>query len=161
MDSKVMTPELDRIDARMKEFGLVFVGGQLQAYGGRRNQKMSAVILELMRSEFALQDQLAALSTPTQSAPVGEGWRPIESAPRDGTCVLAGSTNHDAVEAVCWQDGLPSGSTFDGEVEEGWVNDGPIKDRFYANPRWFTHWQPLPAPPASSPRDQGGTEGAK
>lgn len=86
---------------------------------------------------------------------VGEGWRPIESAPRDGTPILACSVNHDAREVVCWQDGLDSGSfenliADEPEPEKGWVNNGPIKDRFYANPRWFTHWQSLPAPPATS-----------
>ena len=78
-------------------------------------------------------------------------WRPIAEAPRDGTPILACSVNHGAREVVCWQDGLPSGSIEalyrPDEPEEGWVNDGPIKDRFYANPRWFTHYQPLPSPP--------------
>lgn len=74
-------------------------------------------------------------------------WKPIESAPRDGTPVLACSIHHGAREVVCWQGGKPSGSTFGAEQEEGWVNDGQIKDRFYANPRWFTHWTPLPEPP--------------
>lgn len=86
---------------------------------------------------------------------VPEGWKPIERAPRDGTPILACSVNHDAREVVCWQDGLDSGSfenliADEPEPEKGWVNNGPIKDRFYANPRWFTHWQPLPAPPATS-----------
>lgn len=73
-------------------------------------------------------------------------WQPIETAPKDGTAILAGSVNHDAREVVCWQDGVPSGSSMY-EPNEGWVNAGAIKDRFYANPRWFTHWQPLPDPP--------------
>jgi hypothetical protein len=73
-------------------------------------------------------------------------WRSIDSAPRDGSPLLAASINHDACEVVCWQDGVESGS-MSGEPEEGWVNAGPIKDRFYANPRWFTHWVPLPPLP--------------
>lgn len=80
------------------------------------------------------------------AAPAGD-WRPIESAPRDGTPILACSVNHDAREVICWQDGLPS-ETVTEEPCEGWVNDGSLKDRFWANPRWFTHWQPLPLPPA-------------
>jgi hypothetical protein len=84
------------------------------------------------------------------------GWRPIETAPRDGTAILAASVNHDAREVVCWQDGGDSGSC-DRDVSEcaGWVNDGPLKDRFYANPRWFTHWMPLPAPPALTEKQSG------
>lgn len=83
-------------------------------------------------------------------APVGgrgEGWRPISEAPRDGSPILAASTNHEAREVVCWQDGEDSGSIDADAVCEGWVNAGEQKDRFYANPRWFTHWQPLPPPP--------------
>lgn len=76
-------------------------------------------------------------------------WQPMSEAPKDGSPVLASSVNHSHVEVVCWQDGEPSGSL--SEVEEGWVNNGAMKDRFYANPRWFTHWMPLPPPP----RDQG------
>ena len=76
-------------------------------------------------------------------------WRPIETAPKDGTPLLAASENHDSREVVCWQDGPQSGSWDSlAELQEGWVNDGPIKDRFYANPRYFTHWLPLPSPPA-------------
>ncbi|HVK42695.1 MAG TPA: hypothetical protein VM471_09480 [Phenylobacterium sp.] len=83
-------------------------------------------------------------------APVGgrgEGWRPISEAPRDGSPILAASTNHEASEVVCWQDGEDSGSLDADAVCEGLVNAGEQKDRFYANPRWFTHWQPLPPPP--------------
>jgi hypothetical protein len=62
---------------------------------------------------------------------------------------LAGSINHKCREVVCWQDGLPRGQIeVEGAVEEGWVNDGQLKDRFHANPNYFTHWQPLPSPPS-------------
>ena len=66
-------------------------------------------------------------------------WLPIGPEQRDGKPILAGSTNHGCREVVCWQDGKPD--------VEGWVNTGAVKDRFYANPRWFTHYQPLPAAP--------------
>lgn len=80
-------------------------------------------------------------------------WQPIDTAPRDGTAILAGSVNHDAREVVCWQDGQPSGSMIDDQPEEGWVNAGAVKDRFYANPRWFTHWMPLPPAPCALTAD--------
>ena len=66
-------------------------------------------------------------------------WQPIGPEQRDGKPILAGSTNHECREVVCWQDGEPD--------VEGWVNTGAVKDRFYANFRWFTHYQPLPAAP--------------
>lgn len=80
-------------------------------------------------------------------APVFGGWQPISTAYRDGRPILASSVNHDACGVVCWQDGAPSGSQILGGdlAEEGWVNNGRIKDRFYANPHWFTHWKPLDA----------------
>ena len=66
-------------------------------------------------------------------------WQPIGPEQRDGKPILAGSVNHECREIVDWQDY--------GEDGEGWVNTGAVKDRFYANPRWFTHYQPLPAAP--------------
>ncbi len=77
--------------------------------------------------------------------PCKSEWRPIESAPRDGTAILAASINNPTREVVCWQDGLDSSSPVDPSECEGWVNDGMQKDRFYANPRYFTHWMELPA----------------
>ena len=67
-------------------------------------------------------------------------WLPIGPEQRDGTPILAGSVNHECREIVEWQDDGEDGN-------EGWVNTGRIKDRFYANPRWFTHYVPLPAAP--------------
>lgn len=78
----------------------------------------------------------------------GQGWQDIATAPRDGTAIFAGSVNHTSREVVCWQDGVPSGSLDSDKPQEGWVNEGPYKDRFHANPRYFTHWKPLPEPPS-------------
>ena len=97
---------------------------------------------------LTLNNLLAAAPAPPLP---GGGWQDISTAPRDGTPLLAGSIHHSDREVVCWQDGLPSGSIAGAmnpdAPEEGWVNEGPHKDRFYANPRYFTHWQPLPAAP--------------
>ena len=78
------------------------------------------------------------------------GWQDISTAPKDGTPLLAGSIHHSDREVVCWQDGLPSGSMDTDAAWEGWVNDGPQKDRFYVNPRYFTHFMPLPAAPTGA-----------
>ena len=67
-------------------------------------------------------------------------WQPIGPEQRDGKPILAGSTNHECREVVCWQDDGEDGN-------EGWVNTGLVKNRFYANPRWFTHYMHLPAAP--------------
>ncbi len=93
--------------------------------------------------------KLRAWNTRAPSALPVSGWRDIATSPRDGTPILAGSINHKCREVVCWQDGLPRGQIeVEGAVEEGWVNDGQLKDRFHANPNYFTHWQPLPSPPS-------------
>lgn len=98
----------------------------------------------------ALLDRLSK-AAPASPLP-GGGWQDISTAPKDGTPLLAGSIHHSEREVVCWQDGLPSGSMDTDAEWEGWVNDGPQKDRFYANPRYFTHWQPLSAAPTGEPK---------
>lgn len=79
------------------------------------------------------------------------GWRPIETAPRDGTYILipgrTGRNDRIAVtipECVSWRDcpllgGLP-------DFQGGWR---PIDDAQAA--RKPTHWMPLPEPPATPP----------
>jgi len=72
---------------------------------------------------------LAALKT--QGLVIEPGWREIESAPKDGTCILVGvAGDADSTRLVWWQDW---GKWFDGVSS---LDDPP------------THWRPLPAPPA-------------
>lgn len=72
-------------------------------------------------------------------------WRPIETAPRDGTRVLV-SFGARGVHAVAWEE--PAHSGF-----EIWCVDdgkhGPYALRGYldAGPTAPTHWMPLPPPP--------------
>ena len=66
---------------------------------------------------------------------MGEGWQPIETAPKDGTWFLIWSPNNERAELAAinrkgelWliQDHEPWGR----DIAKGW-----------------THWQPLPEPP--------------
>nr|WP_283241491.1 DUF551 domain-containing protein [Stenotrophomonas maltophilia] len=68
-------------------------------------------------------------------------WRPIESAPKDGTAVLATSAHMTGPngEPVAWA------AVFDHERErwEATWDGEPLNDA--------TDWQPLPAPPEERP----------
>ena len=61
------------------------------------------------------------------------GWLPIDTAPKDGTVVLAFERNHSPDYYPCW---------FKQYMYEGafWQND-------YDSDPQPTHWQPLPKPP--------------
>jgi len=70
-----------------------------------------------------------------------EKWRPIESAPKDGTHVL-----------LFWNDEVLTGHWWPrGKVQYG-AKGNWTKDRFGlgSTAHWSapTHWQPLPKPPA-------------
>ena len=83
-------------------------------------------------------DAILSALHPVEAA---EGWRPITDEQKNGQPILAGSINHDVREVVEW-------GVCPEQDEPGWVNTGTQKDRFYANPLWFTHWRPLPSPPS-------------
>jgi len=69
-------------------------------------------------------------------------WKPISSAPKDGTRVLIAGCNQ--VDLGLW-------------CGEGWIDDGFLG---YENENWITHWMPLPAPPRSTLADSDGDDGA-
>ncbi len=71
----------------------------------------------------------------------GEGWRPIESAPKDGRSIILGFQWQDSWKQYIahWHRGL-----------EEWAEGEGTSSRIYTDnmQSWFTHWQPLPAPPS-------------
>lgn len=68
-------------------------------------------------------------------------WQPIESAPRDGTRILAGRKGW--VSVVAWNPDFHAHSK--SKAVGVWMDDdgdfGPDAHD------WPTHWMPLPAPP--------------
>ena len=64
------------------------------------------------------------------------GWRPIESAPRDGTAILGWADGSFAV--VHWVDWGRGDGDWQLTETGSFADDGPW---------WPTHWQPLPPPP--------------
>jgi hypothetical protein len=90
--------------------------------------------------------------------PVGpsEAWRPIETAPKDGTaCVLCWGIDAEG-EPIDWTINAQTAGVFV-QVASWWVDDDgangewmvytdqPAEPRLHFNP---THWMPLPQPPA-------------
>lgn len=76
---------------------------------------------------------------------VPAGWRPIETAPKDGTEFLA-YDSHAKKQDVCnWvQFGAQRGEVWATQSDSEY---GPGKDEFGYLPQHITHWMPLPEPP--------------
>ncbi len=76
------------------------------------------------------------LAAAIYAAMSGAAWRPIDTAPQDGTDVLFG----------LWRDG-----TFLRGIGRWQVYDEPDKPGFWSVTDWFgappSHWMPMPAPP--------------
>jgi hypothetical protein len=87
---------------------------------------------------------IAALTRP--AAP-GDGlagaWLPIESAPRDGTCIIVGIAGlpRSVGEAYWWQNEQGRGGW------QCWDGENHRRTVYMADP---THWMPLPAPPGTA-----------
>ncbi len=79
-----------------------------------------------------------------------DGWMPIESAPRDGTPILAWSLGYGARETKMgrYPEGSPGYAVWargDGPLNYGWVW---IEEKHNSAHTWNpTHWMPLPPPP--------------
>jgi hypothetical protein len=81
---------------------------------------------------------------PLQGQPsLPEGWRPIETAPRDGTNVLVWRSGYNCVASAKRAKGLPA--NFPGNHEY---------------PDDATHWMPLPSPPAPDSVAPSGEDSA-
>lgn len=105
----------------------------------------------------------AAIVTYRASAkPQGEEWKPIESAPKDGTpiliCLRREITDKDIENFVPWAKIGTSIGWWSGKgwelcwLQEGSADSAGFSSWFYmgavyALPAQPTHWQPLPAPP--------------
>lgn len=128
-----------RVDAEIAVYMLLKkVRGEAPAEGA---VEFAEKVLENINEESALSAGL-------------EGWRPIETAPKDETDVLLYfpleglSDTHPKIVIGWWRqnDHWPETS--------GWVFQNRAV-RAYSDAYQPTHWRPLPAPPSTDP-DQGG-----
>ena len=80
-------------------------------------------------------------------SPAPSGWLPIESAPKDGSTVLAileDSQDTGMVYTIEWRDEMAKEEIKDGKGI-GWRHSWD--SYFFSGFDAPTHWQPLPAPP--------------
>lgn len=104
-------------------------------------------ILAAMRQAVAtaLQSQAAEIERLREA-----DWQPIETAPKDGDCILLLWQAPDCTPEVdkCYWDTLP---TADGrELEPSWVIAAEGGCRYARWPGGYTHWMPLPSPPRAA-----------
>ncbi len=76
-------------------------------------------------------------------------WQPIETAPKDGTAILAANARHLSHEPVVvrWKE-----ETADSELgpEPHWADAATRGgDALYYNGLYFTHWMHLPSMPTA------------
>lgn len=122
------------------EFGRVLLTDYAGNQRGEVEQKvMQGALKEGFRG--ALSERLASLGWEIVCLLIEDEWKPIESAPKDGTRILLWDGEFMAVAA--WQ-------KLDCSADYGWVKgtvwDGNLSDLEceVVNP---THWKPEPAPP--------------
>ena len=90
------------------------------------------------RSKLSMMKYYRADYTPPATrAPdtVGDGWQPIETAPKDGTHILVFNPDRQEPEVAWWSEHAPKykWTTWDNGYLEGWAE----------------YWQPLPAQPTA------------
>ncbi|WP_428418183.1 DUF551 domain-containing protein [Methylibium sp.] len=97
-------------------------------------------------------NQAGALRGEPEAA--GQGWRPIETAPKDSTSVLIyGPKLRQPAQEAWWA------IAYEGAIDGYWSTPaGPTGRGYTILPSAVTHWQPLPEPPPAAP---GGPAGAR
>ena len=102
---------------------------------------------QLERELAAVTEERDALIASARIREANSGWRPIETAPMDGTTVIVGRDmgSFGFVRGYGRFEGKP------GSFISGWVCNGftdPPGNLGLGAP---THWMPLPAPPTTEP----------
>lgn len=80
---------------------------------------------------------------------VREAWQPIETAPKDGTEILAWCVHPNAE----YEGTIAEKSEWQGPVVAHWIDHNGGGWTWHGMLGRFTHWQPLPTPPAALSTD--------
>lgn len=110
---------------------------------------LPAIIRALEAAEFQIEADFERYEDAAPVTPPREAWRPIETAPRDGTVFMVIGAGYDWPEIVRWE-------TYADDVAEEagapgyWSYAEPLLNNVTDSPgddEW-THWMPLPEGPA-------------
>ena len=78
---------------------------------------------------------------------MSENWKPIETAPRDGTHVMLGyKAKSSRSKSYPYHKAWSAPGWFDKE-NGNWWNTGEHHTDYHAEPIYPSHWQPYPEPP--------------
>lgn len=127
----------------------------LEAVGGGPSAKRCAALLREQHARIAeLESELEAVGAGGVSGPLvgraapptaqAEGWRPIETAPKDGALIVLGARN--GVWLGKYVPVYQSGYRPENPWSSMLLNHDHMAER-YTRP---THWMPLPPPPTSA-----------
>lgn len=99
---------------------------------------------ELESGVVAAKNHMKALMDRVEELEAMTRWRPIETAPRDGTPILVWGADISNPTGGYY----PRSCWWSQEGHEVWVVREDASNATYLEPDAITHWMPLPTPPA-------------
>jgi hypothetical protein len=97
--------------------------------------------IQVVRAEDKTLSEVSASTSAPEAK--GDGWLPIETAPRDETWILACRAGSKIPHVTTWD-----------EVEKEWATFNMALERAMKRPWEPTHWMPLPPPPQASTEEE-------
>jgi hypothetical protein len=139
---EALTKAIDFLQTAPLESGVCCCGSPVEGHGfGDGHSPVDELRYHASNLAEGLAAALSKAPQATRSEGEIEGWQPIETAPKDGTDILVvHRENRSFLQIVAWEDG---------ETVFKWCSpDGPD---YHENA--FSHWMPLPEPPARTAGD--------